>query len=170
MLLVAEDQIRMATMEESAASDTITKDMALTADQKHSQDMTGVETPKRRQMEVPQMPDLPALRKMPEAVRALETTEEDPQEQVRAELTRLVGDITAEDREMDLKGPEDSPPAAQQPLALTDFAHWAAQKGQLAGRCAPVHPEVQGGSRTAEGLGDARDEGFTGLAAGVGGH
>ena len=32
MLLVAKDQIRMATMEEAAASDTIAKDLALTAD------------------------------------------------------------------------------------------------------------------------------------------
>ena len=45
VLLVAKDQIRMATMEEAAASDTIAKDMALTADKKHYQDMTGEPTP-----------------------------------------------------------------------------------------------------------------------------
>ena len=53
MLLVAKDQIRMATMEEAAASDTIAKDMALTADKKYYQDMTGEATPppRRRQKE-----------------------------------------------------------------------------------------------------------------------
>ena len=42
MLLVPKDQIRMATMEEASAPDTIAKDLALTADKKCYQDMTGL--------------------------------------------------------------------------------------------------------------------------------
>ena len=66
VLLVAKDQIRMATMEEAAASDTIANDMALTADKKYYQDMAGEATPppRRRQKEnvVPQVPAMPLLR------------------------------------------------------------------------------------------------------------
>ena len=85
VLLVAKDQIRLATMEEAAASDTIAKDMALTTDQKYYQDMTGAEAPKRRQKtEVPQVLIMPLLRDMPEAVRALEysAAKEIPEDEV----------------------------------------------------------------------------------------
>ena len=89
VLLVAKDQIRMATMEEAAASDTIAKDLALTADKKYYQDMTGEPTPpppppRRRQKEnvVPQVPAMPLLRDMPEAGRALEIKEREiPEEE-----------------------------------------------------------------------------------------
>jgi hypothetical protein len=36
-----------------------------------------------------------------------------------------------EDQEIDLKSPEESPPTEQQPLAMMDFAQWAAQKRNL---------------------------------------
>ena len=93
MLLVAKDQIRMATMEEAAASDTIAMDLALTADKKYYQDMTGEATacpppPRRRQKEnvVPQVPAMPLLRDMPEAVRALEIKEREiPEEEHQEE-------------------------------------------------------------------------------------
>ena len=45
---VAKDQIRMATMEEAEASDTVAKDLALTADRKYYQDMTGATNPAPR--------------------------------------------------------------------------------------------------------------------------
>ena len=90
VLLVAKDQIRMATMEEAAAADTIAKDLALTADKKYYQDMPedGKQTPapRRKQKEsvmtrVPQVPAMPLLEDMPEAVKALEIKErEDPEE------------------------------------------------------------------------------------------
>ena len=91
--VVAKDQIRMATMEEAAASDTIAKDLALTADKKYYEDMTGEPTPppppprrRRKENVVPQVPAMPLLRDMPEAVRALEIKEreipeEEPQEE-----------------------------------------------------------------------------------------
>ena len=95
MLLVAKDQIRMATMEEEAAADTIAKDLALTADKKYYQDMTGegkqTPAPRRKQKEsvmprVPQVPTMPLLGDMLEAVKALEMEErEDPEEEFQGD-------------------------------------------------------------------------------------
>ncbi len=72
MLLVAGDQIRLATMEEAGAAETIAKDMAISADQTHYQDMTGAEPAPKRPQKPPQRPMLTALRDMPEAVNALQ--------------------------------------------------------------------------------------------------
>ena len=159
VLLVAKDQIRMATMEEAAASDTIAKDLALTADKKYYQDMTGEPTPpppppRRRQKEnvVPQVPAMPLLRDMPEAVRALEIKEreipeEEPQEE--EDLGELAPrtpphDVDEEDRlareQIQARGTQElarafgfgaaaSRPVEQKPMALMDYSE--SSLGQL---------------------------------------
>ncbi len=122
MLLAAKDQIRLATMEEAAASDKIAKDMALTADQKYYQDMTGAEPPQSRRDDVPQAPILPALR-------GGETLEiqpaKDPQKQAREEMDHLLDDLLQEeDQTMEPdQSPEEPAQAAQRPpLALMDIS------------------------------------------------
>ena len=163
MLLVAKDQIRMATMEEAAASDTIAKDMALTADQKYYQDMTGeaIPPPRRRQKEnvVPQVPAMPLLRDMPEAVRALEIKEreipeEEPQEEEEEDIGELAPrtppyDVDEEDRlareQIQARGtqelarafgfgaaasrPVEQKPVEQKPMGLMDYSE--SSLGQL---------------------------------------
>ena len=159
MLLVAKDQIRMASMEEATASDTIAKDLALTADKKYYQDMTGEPTPpppppRRRQKEnvVPQLPAMPLLRDMPEAVRALEIKEreipeEEPQEEEDiGELAPRTPpyDVDEEDRlareQIQARGTQElarafgfgaaaSRPVEQKPMALMDYSE--SSLGQL---------------------------------------
>ena len=69
VLLVAKDQIRLATMEEAAASDSIAKDMAMTdSGQRFYKDKTGTSPSARRQDEVPQGPVMPALGNLPGVV------------------------------------------------------------------------------------------------------
>ena len=154
VLLVAKDQIRLATVEEAAAADTIAKDLALTADKKYYQDMTGEPTPpppppRRRQKEnvVPQVPAMPLLRDMPEAVRALEIKEreipeEEPQEEEEEDIGELAPrtppyDVDEEDRlareQIQARGTQElarafdfgeaaSKPVEQKPLALMDYS------------------------------------------------
>jgi hypothetical protein len=45
VLLVSNEQIRLATMEEAGAADTVAMDLVISADQKHCQDVTGADTP-----------------------------------------------------------------------------------------------------------------------------
>jgi hypothetical protein len=119
VLLVSKDQIRLATMEEAAASDKIAKDMALTADQKFFQDVSaGVIPPKRRRHDEEAPTLMPALRDMPEAVGALEPTVEEEQEQERIQQLE---DLVVADMEAN---PEvevvEEPVEVNQPLALMD--------------------------------------------------
>ena len=71
VLLVAKDQLRLATAEEATAHEVIGKDMAMTADPKCYQDMTGAPPPARRQPAAA-APVLPPLQDLPRAVRALQ--------------------------------------------------------------------------------------------------
>ena len=113
VLLVAKDQIRLATVEEAAAADTIAKDMAMTADQKFYRDVSGASAPERRE-EVPQVPTLtPALQDLPVAVRALQVADEDTAEKARQEIDQQLEAImidVAEDFPNEEVSAESKPP------------------------------------------------------------
>ena len=73
VLLVAKDQIGLATMEEAAASHSIARDMAMTdIGQRFYKEMTGAASPVRTQEDVPQGPALPAPGSLPDGVHALQ--------------------------------------------------------------------------------------------------
>ena len=95
VLLVAKDQLRLATTEEAAAHEVIGKDMAMTADPKCYRDMTGAPPPTRRQP-VAAAPVLPPLQNLPSAVRVLQNVPNAEQEKEK-EQERLLNDFVQQD-------------------------------------------------------------------------
>jgi hypothetical protein len=108
--LVAKDQLRLATTEEAAAHEVIGKDMAMTADPKCYQDMTGAPPPARRQPAAA-APVLPPLQNLPSAVRVLQNVPNAEQEKEK-EQERLLNDFVQQD-------PTEAA-VAQVPLALPE--------------------------------------------------
>ena len=110
VLMVAKDQLRLATTEEAAAHEVIGKDMAMTADPKCYQDMTGAPPPARRQPAAA-APVLPPLQNLPSANRALQDVLNAEQEKETGQ-DRLLKDVAQQD-------PKEVA-VAQVPLALPE--------------------------------------------------
>ena len=121
--LVAKDQIRLATMEEAAAHDVIGKDMAMTADPKSYQDMTGAPAPTRRHEErhtPPVAPVLPALQDMPRVVRALENVTNEDEQKEKEQERALADHVQQDPTEAVVAQVPSVASVSQQPLALMD--------------------------------------------------
>ena len=98
VLLVAKDQLRLATTEEAAAYELISKDMVLTADPKTYQDMTGATPPVRRAAaQPPAAPVAPMvpLQDLPRAVRALQDEPSASEKKNQAEDDEMEGLLNA---------------------------------------------------------------------------
>ena len=80
--MVVKAQLRLATTDEAAAHEVNGKDMAMTADPKCDQDMTGAPPPAIRQPAAV-APVLPPLQNLPSAVRALRNVPNAEQERKR---------------------------------------------------------------------------------------
>ena len=110
VFMVAKDQLRLATTEEAAAHEVNGKDMAMTADPKCYQDMTGAPPPARRQPAAA-APVLPPLQNLPSANRALQDVLNAEQEKETGQ-DRLLKDVAQQD-------PKEVA-VAQVPLALPE--------------------------------------------------